>query len=101
MAPLSIEYSQLGFLRWNRSSYAMSAIPFSVSVGISIDVPRKPVWRQLPCSLKLLRRRSVILALASPFTILFFRAKSAGVCMVLRISVLKVPSGLRNESIMY
>ena len=74
----------------------MSIMPFSVSVGIKIDVPKKPVCKQFSCSAKFWRRRATRFSLAVPSTKPFFSAKSAGVCMVLRISVLNVPSSLRN-----
>ena len=79
----------------------MSSMPFSVRVAIRIDVPRNPVCKQRSCCAKFLRRRSIIFALASPSKSWFFRANKAGVCIVLRMAVLKVPSSLRKFSLMY
>ena len=79
----------------------MSLMPFSVRVGMRMEVPRKPVCRQLPCSSKFFLRRAFMLSLACPSTKSFLRANSAGVCIVLRMSVLKVPSALRNVSLRY
>lgn len=74
----------------------MSSMPFSVRVAIRIDVPRNPVCKQRSCCAKFSRRRSIIFALASPSTSWFFRADKGGVCIVLRMAVLKVPSSLRK-----
>ena len=78
----------------------MSDIPFSLSVGMSMEVPRNPVWRQLSCKAKFSFSRAIMASLASPSTILFLRANRAGVCMVFRISVLKRPSAVMKFFLM-
>ena len=75
----------------------MSLILFSVRMGIRMEVPKKPVCRQLPCSSKFLRRRFNILSLAGPWSNSFLRANKIGVCIVLRISALNSPLSLKKR----
>ena len=76
----------------------MSESPLSVRVCIRMEVPRKPVWRQLPWSAKFLRSRASIASFALPSTRPFFRANRTGVCIVFRMASLKVPSGRRKRA---
>ena len=72
----------------------MSGIPASfVSVSMRMDVPRKPVCRQLPWSSKFFRSAAFVAATASDFSRMpSLSAKSAGVCMS-RKSGISWPSG--------